>query len=143
VAGDLATFTGGPLAADQEDQFDLTLTAPAQAGMVRFPAIQTCEKGELAWIEIPAEGAAEPEHPAPTLKITAGPPSPADLTPEPESTDGGTPASTPAVVAATSPGDSGNTGVVVAAIIGGAVVVLGGGWWWSRRRQPVARPPDA
>ncbi len=143
VAGDLVTFTGGPLAADQEDHFDLTLTAPAQAGEVRFPAIQTCEKGELAWIEIPADGAAEPEHPAPTLKITAGPPSSADLTPEPETTDGGTPASTPTLVAATSPDDSGNTGAVVAAIIGGAILVIGGGWFWSRRRQRAARPPEA
>jgi periplasmic copper chaperone A len=143
VAGDLVTFTGGPLAADQEDHFDLTLTAPSQAGDVRFPAIQTCEQGELAWIEIPADEAAEPEHPAPALKITAGPPSSADLTPEPETTDGGTPASTPAVVAATSPDDSGNTGAVVAAIIGGAVVALGAGWLWSRRRQRAGRPPDA
>jgi periplasmic copper chaperone A len=143
VTGDLVTFKGGPLPADQEDHFDLTLTAPTQAGEVRFPAIQTCQKGELAWIEIPADGAAEPEHPAPTLKITAGPPSSADLTPEPESTDGGTPASTPTVVAATPPDDSGNTGVAVAAIIGGAVVVIGGGWWWTRRRQRAGRPPDA
>ena len=60
------------------------MTAPAEAGEIRFPVIQTCEQGELAWIEIPAEGAAEPEHPAPTLKITAGPPTAEDLTPEEE-----------------------------------------------------------
>ena len=51
------------------------------AGDIRFPVIQTCQDGEIAWIEIPAEGAAEPENPAPTIKVTEGPPTAAELDP--------------------------------------------------------------
>ncbi len=87
VTGNTVEFKGGPLAADEEDHFDFTFTAPTQAGDIHFPVIQTCEQGELAWIEIAAEGAAEPEHPAPTLKVTEGPPTSADLMPEPEGED--------------------------------------------------------
>lgn len=36
-----------------------------------FPVIQTCTTGEEAWIEIPVDGQAEPELPAPGLKLTA------------------------------------------------------------------------
>ena len=87
LTGNVLEFKGGPLAADTEDHFDITFTAPAQAGDIHFPIIQTCAQGELAWIEIAAEGAAEPEHPAPTLKVTDGPPTSADLVPEAEGTD--------------------------------------------------------
>ena len=87
VTGDTIEFKGGPLDAATPDHFDVTLTAPAVAGDIHFPAIETCEKGEIAWIEIPAEGAPEPEFVAPTIKITEGPPTSADLTPVPEAPD--------------------------------------------------------
>ena len=37
-----------------------------------FPVIQTCEEGEAAWIEIPAEGedGEELESPAPSITLT-------------------------------------------------------------------------
>ena len=28
---------------EQEDHFDITFTAPSEAGEIRFPVIQTCE----------------------------------------------------------------------------------------------------
>jgi len=66
------TWTGGPLADAHVAQFGLSLKMPNQAGeTVYFKTIQTCEQGETAWIEIPAEGAEEPEHPAPSLKLIA------------------------------------------------------------------------
>jgi uncharacterized protein YcnI len=40
------------------DTFELSLTVPEDAvgQTIYFPTIQTCEAGESAWIEIPAEG---------------------------------------------------------------------------------------
>ncbi len=39
--------------------------------MLAFPTIQTCEQGETAWVEVPADGAdaEELEHPAPAFEI--------------------------------------------------------------------------
>ena len=146
LTGDTLEFSGGPLAADQEDHFDITFTAPAQPGDIRFPVIQTCEQGELAWIEVAAEGAAEPEHPAPTIKVTAGPPSAADLTPASEPDDSGTegtavasgdtavPVLAPATTVA-SADDSSNTGTIVVVVVIVAVVLVGGGLLLARRRS--------
>jgi uncharacterized protein YcnI len=139
VSGNVLEFKGGPLAADQEDQFAITMTAPAEAGEARFPVIQTCEQGELAWIEIPAEGAAEPEHPAPTLKITAGPPTAEDLASEEEASADAeatpdTAAPTATTVAAPADEDSSNTGTVVV-VIGAAIVLVGGGIFLARRKK--------
>jgi uncharacterized protein YcnI len=55
--------------------FTITLgPLPAQGSELRFPTIQTYGDGtEDAWIEPPLPGGGEPEHPAPTLKLTAAP----------------------------------------------------------------------
>ena len=79
LTGNTLEFAGGPLAADQADHFDITFTAPATEGVISFPVIQTCEQGDIAWIEPVVEGAEEPERPAPTIKLTAGPPTAEDL----------------------------------------------------------------
>lgn len=151
VTGNKLEFKGGPLGADEEDHFDITLTAPTQAGEIHFPIIQTCEQGELAWIEIPAEGAAEPEHPAPTLKVTEGPPTSADLVPEAEGEDAaaevtagsteGTALIAPlaTTVTTTAEDDSSNTGTVVVVIVVAAAVLIGGGVALARRRNATPR----
>jgi uncharacterized protein YcnI len=145
VTGDVVEFSGGPLAADQEDHFDISLTAPAQPGEVRFPIIQTCQQGELDWIEVEEEGAAEPEHPAPVVKITEGPPTSADLMPmEEHADDSGTPtdatlAPTATVVAAAADDDSSNTGAIVAVVAGVVVVLVGGGIVLARRRASTPK----
>lgn len=65
------TWTGR-LPDDQFDDFALLMKLPAQAGSLVFPTIQTCEKGESQWTEIP-----DPERPgekltrpAPTVRLT-------------------------------------------------------------------------
>lgn len=64
-----------PLADGYYDEFKLSLTLPdAPVGtVIAFPTIQTCEKGETAWIEVPAQGQSEDdlEAPAPSITITA------------------------------------------------------------------------
>jgi periplasmic copper chaperone A len=145
ITGDTLEYSGGPLAADEEDHFDIAFTAPAQAGDIRFPVIQTCEVGELAWIEVAEDGAAEPEHPAPTIKITEGPPTAADLTPEPEEEDEATAdtvvtTGTDAVISTTviappADDDSSNTGAIVGVVIGAVIVLAGGGLFVARRKK--------
>jgi uncharacterized protein YcnI len=61
-----------PLPEGQRDAFELTFQVPDAAGeMLAFPTIQTCEKGETAWTEVPAEGQDphELEQPAPSFEI--------------------------------------------------------------------------
>ncbi len=62
-----------PLPDDQRDAFELSFQIPDKAGEVlAFPTVQTCEKGETSWVEVPAKGADadELEHPAPAFVIT-------------------------------------------------------------------------
>jgi len=92
---------------------------PAAAGTIYFPIVQTCAVGETAWIEIPAEGGAEPDHPAPAVLVTDGPPTSADLAPHDEDASGD------ATTRPSDDDDSSNTGLVIG-IIAGVAVVLGG-----------------
>lgn len=59
-----------PLPADLRDAFELSLQLPDSPGAtLTFPAIQQCEQGETDWIEVAADGQAEPAHPAPSIVI--------------------------------------------------------------------------
>lgn len=68
------TWSGGtPIPDDSFFEFGVSMQLPDQAGeTLYFPVVQTCESGETAWIEIPAEG--EDEHdldaPAPSVTLT-------------------------------------------------------------------------
>lgn len=73
-AGDRATAVTwtGRLPDDQFDDFPVLVKLPVQAGVLTFPAIQSCEAGESQWTEIP-----DPERPvekltrpAPTVRLT-------------------------------------------------------------------------
>jgi uncharacterized protein YcnI len=105
--GDTVTFTGGNLDAATPETFSLTFTAPAVTGTIRFPIIQTCAVGELAWIEQTTPGAAEPEHPAPEMEVVEGPAttaapetsSPAITSPATVAPDATVPATSPATAA--------------------------------------------
>ena len=62
-----------PLPEGQRDAFELTFQVPDAAGeTLAFPTIQTCEKGETGWVEVPSEGQdpEELEHPAPSFEVT-------------------------------------------------------------------------
>ncbi|OII05322.1 YcnI family protein [Curtobacterium sp. MCBA15_008] len=62
-----------PLPADERDTFQLSFSLPdGKAGdLVEFPALQTCEKGTVEWNQEQKAGQAEPEHPAPSITLTA------------------------------------------------------------------------
>ena len=68
------TWTGGPLEDQYMDVFGMSVKLPNTEGPIYFAAIQTCEQGETAWIQIPAEGQTEDdlEDPAPALVLEVG-----------------------------------------------------------------------
>ena len=66
------TWTGGPLAHDQLQEFGLSVKLPDDPGTVLFPTIQSCDNGgSTSWIEPTPAGGEEPEHPAPAIEVTA------------------------------------------------------------------------
>ncbi|HJR26665.1 MAG TPA: YcnI family protein [Acidimicrobiales bacterium] len=67
----VVTWTGGPLAHDQLEEFGLSVKLPEEPGTILFPTIQTCDDGTTAeWIEVPPPGGEEPEKPAPAIEVT-------------------------------------------------------------------------
>ncbi|MFJ3384175.1 MULTISPECIES: YcnI family protein [unclassified Curtobacterium] len=62
-----------PLPADERDTFSLSFSLPdGKAGdVVSLPVTQTCEKGSIEWDQVQKAGEAEPEHPAPSITLTA------------------------------------------------------------------------
>jgi uncharacterized protein YcnI len=50
------TWTGGPLADANYDEFVMLTRLPDSPGKVWFKIVQACEQGETRWEEIPAEG---------------------------------------------------------------------------------------
>jgi uncharacterized protein YcnI len=61
-----------PLPDGQRDTFELSFQVPdAEGEVLTFPTIQTCEEGETAWTQVPAEGQDEEEleNPAPSFTI--------------------------------------------------------------------------
>ncbi|MEU6534765.1 YcnI family protein [Streptomyces sp. NPDC047000] len=67
------TWTGGKIGAGHYEDFDVAFgQLPDDTGQLVFKTLQTYSDGKVArWIEQPAEGADEPENPAPALTLTA------------------------------------------------------------------------
>ncbi|MGH3242136.1 MAG: YcnI family protein [Spirillospora sp.] len=65
------TWSGGKIEPGNFQEFDVSLgPLPTNTGELMFKADQTYSNGEVVkWDQKPAEGAAEPEHPAPVLKL--------------------------------------------------------------------------
>lgn len=65
------TATAGGIPPGAFDLFPVFAGLPSNAKKLTFKAIQTYSNGDVvSWIETPAKGAPEPEHPAPTLVLT-------------------------------------------------------------------------
>lgn len=62
-----------PLEDGFRDTFALSFQVPDAAGKtLAFPTLQKCVKGQTDWVEVAAEGAEEPEHPAPAFAVLEG-----------------------------------------------------------------------
>ncbi|WIE76576.1 YcnI family protein [Curtobacterium sp. MCSS17_007] len=62
-----------PLPADERDTFSLSFSLPdgKPGDRVSFPVVQTCEQGSTDWDQVQESGESEPEHPAPSIVLTA------------------------------------------------------------------------
>ncbi|MBF4582999.1 YcnI family protein [Curtobacterium sp. VKM Ac-2865] len=62
-----------PLPADERDTFSLSFSLPdgKPGDVVALPVTQTCEQGSTEWDQAQKAGQAEPEHPAPSITLTA------------------------------------------------------------------------
>ncbi|MEU9142394.1 YcnI family protein [Streptomyces sp. NPDC048349] len=67
------TWSGGKIESGRFQQFPLSVgKLPENVDQMVFKAIQTYDNGEVVrWIEEAKDGAAEPQNPAPVLKLTA------------------------------------------------------------------------
>ncbi|MFE9930375.1 YcnI family protein [Streptomyces sp. NPDC005533] len=67
------TWSGGKIEPGKFQQFPVSVgKLPENADQMAFKSIQTYDNGEVVrWIEEAKEGAAEPQNPAPVLKLTA------------------------------------------------------------------------
>jgi uncharacterized protein YcnI len=116
---DTVTYTARtPLPDGYRDAFELSFQVPDTPGKTLvFPTIQKCVQGQTDWIETAAPGAAEPEHPAPSLKVVAA-------------TDGADP------VAATASDDGGaSKGLAYSGLGVGVLGVIAGGAALAKSRK--------
>ena len=123
VTGNEVDWVGGPQPAHEELKFSIQLTFPTAKGDLEFPSVETCEKGEIKWIEKTPAGGDEPEHPVPV--ITVGDEDKV-ATPDAPSSDATTTVKTATSSSSSSSDDSGiGTGGIIG-IVAAAVVVVGG-----------------
>lgn len=129
VLDDRVDWTGPPIAHGQAETFTMTLPLPARPGeVVAFPAVQRCEQGEEAWIDLDPAA----PNPAPFVVATAE-----------TATRAPGPPPAPSSSAASSPqgASSAQTGLVVAlgAGLAAMVGVLAGR---ARRQERGDQPAD-
>ncbi|MFF1874059.1 DUF1775 domain-containing protein [Kitasatospora herbaricolor] len=150
------TVGGAALAPGKDAAYKITVRQLPDAKELVFKTLETYSDGHIErWIELPKAGA-EPEHPAPVLKLSPAAPgatpvapataSPTVAAPSPSpspsaSATASGPAATPSAAASTaaatdtsSSGDSSSPVVpVVIAVAAAAVLAAAGTWWWRRR----------
>ena len=114
------TWTGGPLPDGQLQQFLLSVAFHGEEGdTAEFKVIQGCEGGaETAWIQSTPASGEEPEHPAPTVMLTAAEDGGHDHMAAEDSSTEADPAS--------SDDDGSGNGLAIAALIVGALGLIVG-----------------
>jgi uncharacterized protein YcnI len=125
----------GAIKPGQFQEFDVSLGPLPETDQMIFKALQTYSDGTVVrWIDDPAAGGAEPEHPAPALKLT------------PAAATGGTaPAAVPAATPAAGEGDGNGTPWGIAGIALGLIALLLGLLAYQRagRAAPAAGQHEA
>ncbi|HKY77239.1 MAG TPA: YcnI family protein [Acidimicrobiia bacterium] len=136
------TWTGGVIKPHEFNEFEVSVgPLPEDVDSITFKALQTYENGEVVrWIEEETPGGAEPEHPAPILKLTkadaattvtttAGQTSQAGEVAEPESAD----------AVSKSDVDTARTFGILGMVFG----LLGFGSAMAARRRKSPEPPSS
>jgi periplasmic copper chaperone A len=130
-----------PLAADRLDLLTMSVKLPAgeEGESVYFPTVQSCEKGQNRWIQIPAEGesAEELEEPAPAVVLTAaeGGHGGASSSEEEQQQSSAQPAASVQAASVSSEDDGAPMWLAITAlVVGGLGLVAGVGGWMAGRR---------
>jgi uncharacterized protein YcnI len=63
------SWSGGPLPGAYYDEFSVQVKLPAEPGKLYFKIVQQCEKGSVAWDELPGEAGVKVKAPAPVLNV--------------------------------------------------------------------------
>lgn len=126
------------------------------ARQIAFKTVETYSDGQVSrWIELPS-GGAEPEQPAPVLKLKAAAPGAEPVSPSSSAdaaTESATPSPAPSTTEsdtegadssatdarATEADDSGPTGIVIGAVLA-VLALLGAGVWWLVKRRGTPSP---
>ncbi len=118
------TWTGGKVEPGRFQQFPVSMgQLPEDADQLVFKALQTYDDKEVVrWIEEPKESAAEPEHPAPVLKLTAAEKGESGAG-DASSDDGKS--TEKAAASSDSDSGSGDSSDTTARVLGGAGIVVG------------------
>ncbi len=137
------TATGGGIKPGQFQDFDLSLGVLPDAGKLQFNTLQTYSSGEqVSWNEVSTDPSVEPEHPAPTLNLTAAAPEQATGADQGTDTTNGQAASTPtATGASANVSDSSLPIVLSGAALLLSLVAAGASLASWRRGRTVAQPP--
>ncbi|KUO16278.1 hypothetical protein AQJ91_37025 [Streptomyces dysideae] len=139
---------GGPeIATGTDGEHKIKVRQLPDARELAFKAVETYGDGKISrWIELPT-GGAEPEEPAPVLKLKAAAAGATPVSPSPTASEPAAPtpsATEPASPAAASQAaaDEKDEGSSTGLIVGGAVAALlalgGGAWWWLSRRRATS-----
>jgi periplasmic copper chaperone A len=117
------TWTGGTIEPGEFDEFEISAgPLPTDADSLVLKAVQTYSDGNVVrWIDEATEGGAEPEHPAPTIRLAAS--SDGAASDSHGAAEGGE-----ATTATSSGGDDNDTGKtlgVIGIILGGLGLVAG------------------
>ncbi|WP_460070747.1 DUF1775 domain-containing protein [Streptomyces sp. YKOK-I1] len=142
---------GGPkLAVGTDAEYQVKVRQLPDEKELAFKTVETYSDGEISrWIELPG-GGAEPEQPAPVLKLKAAAAGATPVSPSPTSSaspsvTASTPAADPSEettpVAGTEEKEDRDEGGSTGLLAGGAIAalaVLGGGAWWLVRRRSTA-----
>ncbi|MFI0718017.1 YcnI family protein [Streptomyces sp. NPDC021224] len=137
------TWSGGKIAPGQFQQFPVSFgPLPSDTDALSFKTLQTYDNDDVVrWIEVPQAGQAEPQNPAPTLKLTAAASDDAGAatgTPAPApAADSGSGTSAPQAAASGSDSDDTARALGIAGIVVGAAGV-GFGVLAGRRRAAAA-----
>ncbi len=152
IAGNVITWTGGPQPHDVALLLTVEMTFPNTPDTTLvFPVVQTCEEGEIRWVDPPNPDGSEPEDPAPLVELTAATgevtsttaTSSAATTAAAASTTAAgstsaapTTAAAPTTTATSADEGSDNTAAVIAVVAIGILAVVGLGAWLLARRNP-------
>ncbi len=119
------TATAGGIAPGDFQRFAISVGLPDATGELAFPTQQSYDNGQtVPWVDVTPPGGPEPDHPRPTVTLTAG-----------DETAATTASALPAHVASTSDTDSAKTTGVIALVVGiVALLVALSGWVLGRRR---------